>query len=168
MVMLSVVVAVGCMSSDTEDELDLSGVTFEDDEDGDTADPAVAEVEGVVRSLFDHMRAGDTAAMTALFHPDVRLITTGSQDGVPTSRVVPASAWVESVGSSERELDERLYEVEVRVSENLAFVWTEYSLFVDGDFSHCGVDLIDLIRTAEGWRIVQIADTRKQEGCRQS
>ncbi len=169
LVLLAAAMAGGC-GADGDDELDLSGVT--EGLEADTAivarHPDAAAVEGVVRTLFDHMRQGDAAAMSVLFHPDIRLVTTGSQDGAPTSRVVAASAWAQSVGSSERELDERLYEMEVRVAENLAMVWTEYSLFVDGTFSHCGVDLIDLIRTDEGWRIVQIADTRKQEGCRTS
>lgn len=125
-------------------------------------------VEEVVRQLFEHMRDGDVQAMEALFHSDVRLITTGAQDGVPMARMVPASAWLQSVANADQVLDERLYELEVRVAENLAMVWTEYSLFVGGRFSHCGVDLIDLVRMPEGWRIVQIADTRKQEGCRTS
>ena len=127
-----------------------------------------AAVEQVVRQLFDHMRDGDTQAMEALFHSDVRLMTTGSQDGVPMARMVPVSAWLQSVANADQVLDERLYELEVRVAENLAMVWTEYSLFVGGQFSHCGVDLVDLVRMPEGWRIVQIADTRKREGCRTS
>lgn len=167
-VALALAAGTACTAPDDETDLDLSGV-------GDVPVEAAAAptadeqaVEAVVRELFDHMRAGDAAAMEALFHPDIRLVTTGSQDGVPTARVVPASAWLESVGGSERELDERLYELDVEVAEGLAFVWTEYSLFVDGTFSHCGVDLVDLVRTEAGWRIVQIADTRKQEGCRTS
>ncbi len=122
----------------------------------------------VVRQLFVHMKAGDTEAMQALFHPDIRLVTTGVQDGTPVARTVPAAAWLQSVAGATRELDERIYQPEVRVSGGLAFVWTEYSLFVDGAFSHCGVDLVDLVRLPDGWRIVQIADTRKQEGCRTS
>lgn len=127
-----------------------------------------AAVEGVVRALFDHMRAGDTDAMAALMHPDVRLITTGVRDGVPMARVVPISAWLDGVAAATEVLDERLYELEVQVADNLAYVWTEYSLFVGGHFSHCGVDLFDLVRTADGWRIIQVADTRRQEGCRTS
>ncbi|MEQ9399243.1 MAG: nuclear transport factor 2 family protein [Longimicrobiales bacterium] len=124
--------------------------------------------EQVVRDLFDHMRNGDAEAMRALFHPDARLVTTGMRDGQPLVRLVPVPDWLQGVAGADRVLDERLYETEVRVAENLAFVWTEYSLFVGGQFSHCGTDLFDLVRTADGWRIIQVADTRKQEGCRTS
>lgn len=167
-VMLALAVAAACAAPDDETDLDLGGAGEAPVESPPLPTADEVAVEAVVRELFDHMRAGDAAAMAALFHPDVRLVTTGVQDGVPTARVVPASAWLESVGGSERELDERLYELEVAVAEGLAYVWTEYSLFVDGAFSHCGVDLVDLVRTDAGWRIIQIADTRKQEGCRTS
>lgn len=165
---LALAAVTACGGPEDETDLDLSGVGAVPTEAPAAGTPDEQAVEAVVRELFDHMRAGDAGAMEALFHPEIRLVTTGAQDGAPTSRVVPASAWLQSVGGSERELDERLYELEVRVAEGLAMVWTEYSLFVDGTFSHCGVDLVDLVRTDAGWRIVQIADTRKQEGCRTS
>jgi hypothetical protein len=53
------------------------------------------------------------------------------------------------------------------VSEaGLASVWTSYDLFVDGVHSHCGVDHVLLVRASEGWRIIEISDTRSTEGCR--
>ena len=124
-----------------------------------------AAVEEVVRELFRHMKAGDADAMAALMHDDVRLVTTAVEDGVPVARTVPVPSWLDGVRSSEAELDERLYDVEVRVSQGLATVWTGYDLLVDGAFSHCGVDAFQLVDTAEGWRILQVADTRKREGC---
>lgn len=124
-----------------------------------------AEVEAVVQELFRHMRAGDADAMAALMHDDVRLVTTSVRDGVPVAQVVPVAAWLDGVRNSEAELDERLYDVEVRVSQGLATVWTGYDLLVDGEFSHCGVDAFQLVETAQGWRILQVADTRRREGC---
>jgi hypothetical protein len=44
-------------------------------------------------------------------------------------------------------------------------VWTPYAFYYDGNFSHCGVDSFQLARTAEGWKVVQIADTRRTQGC---
>lgn len=131
-----------------------------------TADEAA--VQQVVVDLFDHMRAGNSEAMAALFHPDARLVTTGSRDGRPMVRMVPIPDWLRGVAGADQVLDERVYDPEVRVSQGLAMVWTEYSLFVGGRFSHCGVDLFDLVRTEDGWRILQVVDTRMTEGCRTS
>ncbi len=124
-----------------------------------------AEVEKVVRELFDHMRAGDAQAMSSLMHESVRLVTTSERDGVPVAQVVPVSAWLESVAEADAELDERLYHLDVRVAGGLATVWTGYELLVDGRFSHCGVDAFQLVDTAHGWQILQVTDTRQTEGC---
>jgi ketosteroid isomerase-like protein len=138
-----------------------------------TATPLGAQVNAddpvaVVEELFAAMKAGNADAMEALLHEDVRLVTTGVRDGTPVARVVDVAGWLEAVRGSERELDERLYDTEVHVDQGLASVWTRYDLFVDGVFSHCGVDAFLLVATGGGWRILSIADTRTQEGCRGS
>ena len=113
------------------------------------------------------MKAGDADAMRALLHADVRLVTTGMRDGTPVAQTVPVDRWLEGVRSSTRELDERIHDVRTEQDQGLASVWARYDLFVDGTLSHCGVDAFHLVRTAEGWRILQIADTRTTEGCAQ-
>ena len=62
-------------------------------------------------------------------------------------------------------LNERIWDSEVRVDGDLATVWTKYDFLRAGAFSHCGVDAFQLARTPEGWKIIQIADTHRQEGC---
>lgn len=121
--------------------------------------------EEVVRSLFASMKTGDADAMAALMHPDVRLVSTEEREGTPTMQVVPVDRWIEGVRRSTRELDERIHDLVSHVDGGLAVVWTRYDLFVDGTLSHCGVDAFQLVRLPEGWRILDIADTRQTEGC---
>lgn len=129
------------------------------------------EVEGrdalaVVHTLFDAMRAGDAEVLGAVFHSDARLMTAlAGRNGDPTVRTVPIQNFIESVAQSTAKLDERLWDEEVRVNGNLATVWTPYALYVDGAFSHCGVDAFQLGKTPDGWKILQITDTRQVEGC---
>lgn len=134
------------------------------------ATPVVAQVDAddpvaVVEALFAAMKAGDADAMRALMHEDVRLVTTGVRDGVPSAQTVDVARWLEGVGQSQRELDERIHDTQAHVDQGLASVWTRYDLFVDGAFNHCGVDAFLLVATEDGWRILSIADTRTQEGC---
>jgi len=134
------------------------------------ATPLAAQVDAddpaaVVESLFAAMKEGDADAMQALMHEEVRLVTTGVRDGVPSARAVDVAAWLQSVRQSQRELDERIHDTEVHVDQGLASVWTRYDLYVDGAFSHCGVDAFLLVATEGGWKILSIADTRTQEGC---
>lgn len=125
-----------------------------------------AEVLAVVERVFDGMRAADTAMIRATFHPDVRLITTGTRDGQPFAGTVPIQAWLDGVAGADQVLDERIYDAEVRIADNLATVWTYYTLHIGDAFSHCGYDAFQLARTADGWKITQIMDTRRRDGCR--
>jgi hypothetical protein len=124
-----------------------------------------ADPQGVVEELFRWMKEGDADRMAALFHPEVRLVTTSVGPDGPRAAVVPVARWLESVGTSERELDERIHDVRVLTDQGLASVWAAYDLYVDGELSHCGVDAFHLVRTAEGWRVLEIVDTRRTEGC---
>ena len=124
-------------------------------------------VLATVHRLFDGMRAGDSAAVRAAFHPNAYLATALSGGDGPTLRVDTLEAFVQAVGSPHGEAwDERIYGEEVRIDGPLATVWTEYSFFVGPKFSHCGVDAFQLARTAGGWRIIALTDTRRREGCR--
>jgi len=78
----------------------------------------------------------------------------------------PPDGWIESISSfSGGEIDERFYDPKVEVSGPLASVWTEYDLYVGGEFRHCGVDAFHLALTGDGWKIVHLADTRVREAC---
>lgn len=48
----------------------------------------------------------------------------------------------------------------------MAFVWAPYTFYLDKAFRHCGVDAIDLLKDGAGWKITQLADTRRTQNCR--
>lgn len=129
------------------------------------AQSAEDEVLAVVDRLFDGMRSADTTMMRSTFHPEVRLVTTGEQDGRPVASLVPVERWLEAVAGADVVLDERLYDAKVQVAGSLASVWAFYTLHAGDRFSHCGYDAFQLVRTTDGWKITQVADTRQREGC---
>jgi len=125
---------------------------------------------GVVKALaqmFDGMRAADSTALAAVFHPEARLMTVDERSGSPEVRSTPIAAFISQIGKAEAgQLDEKLYRTEVRVDGALATAWTEYGFFFQGKFSHCGVNAFQFARNGDGnWQIIQIIDTRQREGC---
>lgn len=124
------------------------------------------QVMAVVQQLFDGMRVKDTAKMRATLHPEARLVTTGAREGVPFASSVAPAQWFAGVANANAaKLDERLRNPVVQVDQGLASVWAEYTFYVDDRMSHCGVDLFHLVKVPEGWRIIDLADTRRREGC---
>jgi hypothetical protein len=47
----------------------------------------------------------------------------------------------------------------------IAVVWGEYDFWIDGEFSHCGVDSVDLVKVAGEWKIANFMWTVEREGC---
>lgn len=131
-----------------------------------SAQSAEEEVLAVVTSLFDGMRTGDAALLKSLFHSDALMTGTGMREGSYDVSMNPPDGWIESISSyTGGEIDERFYDPKVEVSGPLASVWTEYDLYVGGEFRHCGVDAFHLALSDDGWKIVHLADTRVTDGC---
>jgi hypothetical protein len=116
----------------------------------------------VVVQLFDGMRAGDSAMVRRTFAPDARMVSTSIRDGQPVLQSVEIDRFIDAIGAPHEEVwDERLWNIEVRVDANLSTVWTEYAFYLGKELSHCGVDAFQLFRSRDGWKIFQIADTRR-------
>jgi hypothetical protein len=121
-----------------------------------------------IETLFNALKAEDTAGMRAVMHPQGRIIQTGTRDGAPFARVNALNDFLASIGSAKgRGLEERIYNPEIRIDDNLAVAWVYYDFRVAGQITHCGVDAYHVVRTAEGWRILEIVDTQRREGCDQ-
>lgn len=130
------------------------------------ANPAdVQAVRAVVDRLFDGMRTRDTTMMASAFHADARFYGLNQAGEV---QVTLPSAFLASISRAPAGmvLDEVLHDVEIRIDGPLATVWTYYDFFAGENFSHCGYDAMQLLNVAGEWKIVALADTRRQEGCR--
>lgn len=47
----------------------------------------------------------------------------------------------------------------------IAVVWGEYEFWIDGEFSHCGVDSADLVKIDGEWKVANFMWTVEREGC---
>jgi len=126
------------------------------------------EVLAVVQRLFDAMRTKDTAAMRQVFDSQAVLVgmRPGRDSTPPHVQRITAAEFAAFVARDKRaDWTERAFNPQVRVSGTLATVWAEYDFHFGQTFSHCGVDAVQLLKTAQGWRIMSIADTFVLEGC---
>jgi len=47
----------------------------------------------------------------------------------------------------------------------IAVVWGEYEFWIDGVFSHCGVDSVDLVKIDGEWKVANFMWTVEKDGC---
>lgn len=127
------------------------------------------EVKQAVDVLFKGMHAGDTTLIKHVLHPDIKMQTTFfNEEGLPQLVTLPAQDFLNDVGSKKPEDTwlEKLLDYEIHVDSNLASVWTPYEFYVNGKFSHCGVNSFQLVKLKGNWVITYLIDTRRREACK--
>jgi hypothetical protein len=122
-------------------------------------DGALAAVE----QIFDGMRTANPEMVRAAFASDARFAMVDARAaGVGVQSV---DGWIDAIGQSERRWDEQIYDLDVKVDGNMASIWAPYTFYLDGAVRHCGINSIELLHDGDGWKITQISDTRRTEGC---
>jgi hypothetical protein len=124
-----------------------------------------AAVLAVVQRLWDAMKTRDTALVRSVFDSSATLTRVATRNGEARVQVMPVSTFIEALGRANEAWNERMFAPEVRIDGSLAIVWTEYDFHLGSQFSHCGVDAFQLLKTSAGWKIVAISDTARREGC---
>jgi len=144
--------------------LSASGAGAQPDSLTHTQRDARAAVRATIDRLFDGMRAGDSAAVRAVFHDRARLYTARGPSDTSAVEETPIDAFVAAVGRPhERTWDERIWDVDIRVDGPLASAWVPYAFYRGDRLSHCGVNAVQLVRTGDGWKIMQLTDTRRSD-----
>ena len=130
------------------------------------ADPAEEKAAlATVQRLFDAMAARDAAAVRDVLLPDGRIASVRENGGAATLGGSTHAEFVERIGTAKEPLRERIWDPQVMVHGRIAMVWAPYDFHRGDQFSHCGVDLISLVKTAEGWKISGLTYTVETAGC---
>lgn len=128
--------------------------------------PTPGDVIDVVERFFDGMRAGDSTVVRSVLHPEARLITTGTRNGKPDLHVASIDKFVKAVGTPHQKTwDERIWNLDVQIDDRLATAWMNYAFYIGEQLSHCGVNAFQFFHGEAGWKVIQISDTRRTEGC---
>ncbi|RVT98273.1 hypothetical protein EOD41_18050 [Mucilaginibacter limnophilus] len=124
-------------------------------------------VKKTITTMFDAMRKGDSTLLNSAFHKDMVLQGVAKKkDGNSYLYSEKASEFLKAVGTPHKEVwDERITWGNIKIDGELASVWTPYKFYLDGNFSHCGVNFFQLLKTVGGWKIIYIIDTRRKDNC---
>ncbi len=131
------------------------------------AQTAEDSVKAVINQLFTAMRNADTVMLHNCFseRPIMQTIVK-DKEGNTLARTDLLENFVKQIGSIQKNAaDERIVFESIRIDGPLASVWTPYQFFLNGQFSHCGANSFQLLRTKTGWKIQYLIDTRRKEGC---
>lgn len=122
-------------------------------------------VRATIDQMFEGMRTAQPDLVSAVFAPDARFAVLDGRNGPTVIRSQSTAGWIQGIAGSEGKWDEQIYDVEIKVDGIMASAWTPYTFYLDGAISHCGINSIELLHDAEGWKVTQLSDTRRRDAC---
>ena len=125
-------------------------------------------VKNTVNQFFSAFHAQDSIGLTNLVGPDIVLQTIGTgKDGNTILRNDNFNDFIHSIVSIPDSINfkEKLLDYSIQVDGSMANAWTPYEFWVNGKFSHCGVNSFQMVKLEETWKIIYLIDTRRKEGC---
>jgi hypothetical protein len=131
------------------------------------AQTAEDSIKAVVNNVFTAMKTSDAALLKTCFTDSAIMQTIlRNKENIVSIKNESVEEFVSAIGAAKKgSLDERITFDMIRNDGLLATVWTPYSFYYEGNFSHCGINSFQLVNTHNGWKIQYIVDTRKRTGC---
>ncbi len=129
--------------------------------------PATEEqkVLKTVQQFFEALEKQDTALYKSVLFPEAQVWAVQlKNDSVKHSSWYAAEA-IKGLVNPARIIQEKIISYEIKVHQHIAMAWAPYTLSVSGNFSHCGIDVFILFKTADGWKINNCSFTVEPEGC---
>ncbi|MFS4494012.1 nuclear transport factor 2 family protein [Maribacter sp. 2308TA10-17] len=127
------------------------------------------EVEGVIKAFFEGFHKADTVLMKKTMADEIVFQTAfKNKEQKDILKTDDVSSFVKAIGSGrpvDEKWEERISSYTVKVDGNMAHAWTEYEFWLDGKFSHCGVNSFQLFHDNGTWKIIYLIDTRRRSSC---
>ena len=100
----------------------------------------------------------DRACMKALFMPEARLMVLSiAADGAPSYKLETLDDWIARVKTrGHTMLEEKQLKFRIERYGNIAHLWSSYTLQSDGKQVARGINSIQAIKEAGGWRVTGI------------
>jgi hypothetical protein len=119
------------------------------------------EIKQVIQNMFQAMLQADTSSLRTCFSDKVIFQTiVNKPEGVMIS-TVSINDFIQSIGKqAPNALDERIEFGAIQVDPLMATVWTPYTFYLKGQYSHKGINSFQLVKFKEGWKIQYLIDTR--------
>jgi len=77
----------------------------------------------------------------------------------------PNSYWTDPARDSGHVIRERYWSPHVSIRGGIAVVWAPYELWIDGETSHCGVDVVDFVKIDGAWLVSNAMWTVEPGAC---
>lgn len=119
-----------------------------------------------VDKFFEALANSDAAGMeSTTISGSIFMSSTRNVNGKIVNSARTVEELIAGLSSSGARNLERYWNPTVLIREGIAAFWAPYDFYINGDFSHCGIDSFQLFKTDGEWLIGSSSFNREQEGC---
>jgi hypothetical protein len=132
-------------------------------------DPDVANVMAPLNAWFAALDASDAGAIRAQLRIGGGGGATVAAVKADGSKVVKHLTWDEYLANvkpdAHRYHEQFTGDPAVEVDGDIAMVWGDFTLSIDGKVATCGVDHFDLVRENGSWKVQNVTWSQRTTGC---
>jgi hypothetical protein len=131
------------------------------------AQTATDSIKQSINTFFNAMRKGDsTLSRSTLLKDMILQEVSNDKDGKAILTTDKADDLVKAIGTPHAAVyDERIVYDAIKIDGDLACVWAPAKFYLGDQFDHCGVDVFQLMRTADGWKVFSLVHTTRKDNC---
>lgn len=126
-----------------------------------------SNIKQTILLFFEGMQKSDTSIINNCLHKTARFQTAllNNKTNVTSLENEPLDSFLLQVLAIKKhnlQIEERITQFDIKIDYPMASAWAEYEFYVNGKFSHKGVDAFQLFYENNSWKIIQICDTRRK------
>ena len=128
--------------------------------------PETTAVQASVMGFFGALQAKDRVRFEAVTLPDASFISLRhTPEGWMRTRRDRDALMAQLLGVQGTIVEHFLAPPRILVDGPIATVWGDYGFSIDGKRQHCGIDVFDLVKDGDAWRIANARWTIEPHGC---
>ncbi len=122
------------------------------------------EIKHTIETFFEGFHHRDTTLLRQVCADKMILQSITENTNGNSLSEEPLQFFYRSIASMPKSLkyNEQILSYTTQVDGSLGHAWTPYEFYLDGKFSHRGVNAFTLFKEKDQWKIIYIIDTRRK------
>jgi len=122
----------------------------------------------LVIDFFEAFHEQDTVKLKTFATESLQLKSASmNAEGKTAISTSTFSEFLKSIASIPKNVkfEEKIHEYRIEENGLLATVTTPYTFYYNGEKSHCGTNVFNLVKMDGNWKIIFLMDSRSKQGC---
>ncbi len=123
---------------------------------GQNNHPEEKQILQKVTQFFEALEKQDTILLKSIVLLDGQTTSIRTQNDSLLTRTALFKDRMKSFVNPQSVIYEKMLSAEVKIHGRIAMAWVPYTLSINQNFNHCGIDVFTFFKTNDGWKIVSL------------